>query len=121
MVIRASLPPHQLVVSHRYDQPDGISLRLLTSILFAVIIVVLRACDGKALPELPFHITLNSFIAFFTSLTKAAFMNPVAECISQLKWNWFEQERPLSDFETFDKASRGVLGSVFLLNLLKWR
>ena len=25
------------------------------------------------------------------------------------------------DFETFDKASRGVLGSVVLLKLLKWR
>jgi len=48
-------------------------------------------------------------------------MTPVAECISQLKWNWFEKERPLADFETFDKASRGVLGSIYLLGLLKWR
>jgi len=65
--------------------------------------------------------TLNTFLAFFTTFTKAAFMNPVVECISQWKWNWFHQDRSLVDFETFDKASRGVLGSVVLLKLLKWR
>ncbi|KAK4184369.1 hypothetical protein QBC35DRAFT_417074 [Podospora australis] len=48
-------------------------------------------------------------------------MSPVMECISQWKWNWFGIERPVTDFGVFDKASRGVLGSVFLLKLVKWR
>ncbi|KAK3997223.1 hypothetical protein QBC44DRAFT_280848 [Cladorrhinum sp. PSN332] len=48
-------------------------------------------------------------------------MSPVVECISQWKWNWFDLERPITDFSVFDKASRGVLGSVFLVRLLKWR
>ncbi|KAK4223230.1 hypothetical protein QBC38DRAFT_425849 [Podospora fimiseda] len=48
-------------------------------------------------------------------------MSPVVECISQWKWNWFVQEHPIADFGVFDKASRGVLGSVFLVRLLKWK
>ncbi|KAM7198920.1 Protein of unknown function (DUF3176) domain containing protein [Naviculisporaceae sp. PSN 640] len=48
-------------------------------------------------------------------------MNPVVECLSQWKWNWFELEQPLVDFDTFDKASRGFLGSILLLKLLKWK
>ncbi|KAM7195138.1 Protein of unknown function (DUF3176) domain containing protein [Rhypophila sp. PSN 637] len=48
-------------------------------------------------------------------------MNPVVECLSQWKWNWFEHQQPLVDFDTFDKASRGFIGSVLLLKLLKWR
>ncbi|CAP66458.1 uncharacterized protein PODANS_4_3660 [Podospora anserina S mat+] len=48
-------------------------------------------------------------------------MSPVVECISQWKWNWFDQEHPITDFDVFDKASRGVFGSVLLLRLLKGR
>ncbi|KAK0718033.1 hypothetical protein B0T26DRAFT_644845 [Lasiosphaeria miniovina] len=47
-------------------------------------------------------------------------MVPVAECLSQWKWNWFQRERPLIDFQTFDSASRGVMGSVLLMRLLRW-
>lgn len=65
--------------------------------------------------------TLNTFLAFFTTFTKAAFMNPVVESISQWKWNWFSDDHALVDFDTFDRASRGVLGSILLLKLLKWR
>ncbi|KAK0671937.1 hypothetical protein QBC41DRAFT_269487 [Cercophora samala] len=48
-------------------------------------------------------------------------MSPVVECISQWKWNWFDLERPVTDFDVFDKASRGVFGSVLLLKLLRGR
>ena len=39
----------------------------------------------------PMNITLNIFLAFFTTLTltKAAFMIAVSEALSQWKWNWF--------------------------------
>ncbi|KAK4220026.1 hypothetical protein QBC37DRAFT_271690 [Rhypophila decipiens] len=67
--------------------------------------------------------TLNTFLAFFTTFTKAAFIYPVVQCISQWKWNWFatNDERPLADFHTFDNASRGIIGSIGLLRLLKYR
>ncbi|KAK0744305.1 hypothetical protein B0T21DRAFT_281774 [Apiosordaria backusii] len=48
-------------------------------------------------------------------------MSPLVECISQWKWNWFDLERPITDFDIFDKASRGVFGSILLLKLLKGR
>jgi hypothetical protein len=82
---------------------------------------VLLIYDGQALPQLPLSITLNTFIAFFSTISKAAFMLPIAEAISQCKWNWFRQDRPLSDFETFDEASRGFWGSVTLLFRVRWR
>lgn len=84
-----------------------------------VIISVLKTYDNHPLPKLSFHITLKIFLAFFTILAKAAFMSPVVECISQWKWNWFDQEHSITDFGVFDKASRGVFGSVLLLRLLK--
>jgi hypothetical protein len=62
-------------------------------------------------------ITLNTFLAFFTTMTKASFMLAVAEALSQWKWNWFatNSERPLHDFQLFDDASRGAWGSTKLL------
>ncbi len=86
-----------------------------------VIVAVLRAYDGRPLPTLPMHITLNTFLAFFTTLTKAAFAMAVAEALSQWKWNWFEADRPLTDFQTFDAASRGPWGSLKLLARLRGR
>ncbi len=90
-------------------------------IQLAVIVVVLVLCDDEAIPELPLHMTLNTFVAFFSTLSKAAFMLPIAEAISQCKWNWFRRDQPLLDFETFDEASRGFLGSVALLGRVRWR
>ncbi|KAK3686209.1 hypothetical protein B0T22DRAFT_242745 [Podospora appendiculata] len=87
---------------------------------FSVILVILLIYDGRTLPRLPLNITLNTLVAFFSSLSKAAFMIPVAEAISQCKWNWFRTDKPLSDFETFDVASRGFWGSVTLLGRLRW-
>jgi len=83
--------------------------------------VVLLLCDNRPLPDLPLNITLNTFVAFFSTISKAAFMLPIAEAISQCKWNWFHSDRPLADFETFDEASRGFWGSVALLSRLRWK
>ncbi|EEU38233.1 uncharacterized protein NECHADRAFT_76998 [Fusarium vanettenii 77-13-4] len=71
----------------------------------------------KGLPDWPLSITLNSFLAFFTTLIKAAFMLPVSTAISQMKWSWFLQDRPIYDFHILDQASRGLHGSLMLL----WR
>ncbi len=83
---------------------------------------MLRLCDGKDLPSLPLHITLNTFVAFFTMLARAFFMIPIAECISQWKWIYYSSgARSLADFEVFDLASRGVWGSFGLLTKFRWR
>lgn len=45
---------------------------------------------------------------------------PIAHCLSQLKWLWFLPEaRRLSDFQTYDDAVKGGVGSVKLLFTLR--
>ena len=101
--------------------PASCSARIASLTGSTVIVSVLAAFDGKELPSLPMDITLNTFLAFFTTIVRVAITGPVAECISQWKWNWFHHERPLADFQIFDRASRGILGSVLLIKLLKWK
>ncbi|KAK1751795.1 hypothetical protein QBC47DRAFT_405814 [Echria macrotheca] len=94
---------------------------------FIIIIAVLGAYNGRSLPKLPMNITLNTFLAFFTTFTKAAFMTPISEALSQWKWNLLTPGGPkrrqgtLSDFELLDSASRGTWGSCRLLGVFKWR
>ncbi|GKT83889.1 LOW QUALITY PROTEIN: hypothetical protein Ct61P_01739 [Colletotrichum tofieldiae] len=68
---------------------------------------VLSRFDGQPLPEWPLGLTLNTLLAFLATLARAAFVIPVSESISQLKWLWYREERPLKDFQDFDSASRG--------------
>ena len=88
---------------------------------------VLAVHNGTALPEMPMGITLNTFLAFFTTFTKAAFMVPISEALSQWKWNLLVvdetkgQSRSLSTFGTLDSASRGIWGSWMVLRDFKWR
>ncbi|UQC84386.1 uncharacterized protein CLUP02_09883 [Colletotrichum lupini] len=52
---------------------------VLSTLLIGVIIVVLLKYDSQVQPEWPFEATLNSFLALFTTLAKAAFMIKQAE------------------------------------------
>ncbi|KAK0646425.1 hypothetical protein B0T16DRAFT_458346 [Cercophora newfieldiana] len=101
---------------------------LLSLLSFVVIVAVLGAYDGQSLPQLPLHVTLNTFLAFFTTLCKAAFMTPITEAFSQWKWNLLTQKengqgrtRSLADFEVLDSASRGTWGSWKVLRNFKWQ
>lgn len=79
--------------------------------------------DQQTLPDWPLGITLNSFLAFFTTCIKAAFMVPVSVAISQAQWNWFNRAKPqpLYDFHVIDQASRGPWGSLVLLWRFRFR
>jgi hypothetical protein len=78
--------------------------------------VVLHRYDGDQPPQWSVGITLNTFIAFFSSVAKLAFLIPVIEGLGQLKWLWFaSKRRHLEDFELFDQATRGGLGCIKLL------
>ncbi|KAH7091082.1 hypothetical protein FB567DRAFT_264387 [Paraphoma chrysanthemicola] len=82
----------------------------------AAILGVLLVYDGKEQPEqIVIGITLNTYIAVFAAISKAALILPVSESIGQLKWLWFGQDVPLWDFHLFDAASRGPWGSFMLL------
>ncbi|KAJ4330353.1 hypothetical protein N0V95_010070 [Ascochyta clinopodiicola] len=48
-------------------------------------------------------------------------LSTVQECLSQLKWLWYSgASRPMDDVETYDRASRGLVGSVQLLWKLRF-
>lgn len=87
----------------------------------AVIITVLYKYDQASIPRWRLQITLNSLVAFFTTLAKASFMIPVSVAISQTQWSWFRQDKPLYDLHVLDQASRGFWGSFVLLTRVKWR
>ena len=76
---------------------------------------------NRPLPSLPLGVTLNAILAFLTTVTKAALLFPVTESIGQWKWNWFQQARPLSDFQVFDSASRSVVGSLTMARRVQLR
>ncbi|KAK0377516.1 hypothetical protein CLIM01_05121 [Colletotrichum limetticola] len=97
---------------------------VLSTLLIGVIIVVLLKYDSQVQPKWPFEATLNSFLALFTTLAKAAFMVPVCACISQSQWAWLNANgvpRSLYDFELIDQASRGAWGSLILPSRFRFR
>jgi hypothetical protein len=88
---------------------------ILAFVAFATIIVTLIIHQDRPLPKWPSLISINTLIAIFTAIMKASMLLPIAEGVSQMKWLWFREARPLIDLERFDIASRGPWGCVLLL------
>ncbi|KAK0725177.1 hypothetical protein B0H67DRAFT_123211 [Lasiosphaeris hirsuta] len=90
---------------------------IFVSILCVIVIVVgLRYFDGKAPPNWPGALNLNTFLAFFTSLAHFAYMVPVLEGLGQVRWlRPSQQPRSLSEFDAIDHAARGSYGGVTVL------
>jgi hypothetical protein len=89
----------------------------LISIIFLITLAItLRKFNNKPLPNWPSGITLNTVLACKATICRTALLIPVTEGLAQPKWTWFKMKpRPLKDFEAFDKASRGLGGSLSLL------
>jgi len=82
----------------------------------AALVIVLRHYDDSKIPHWKFGLTLNALISLLAGLTKSSLLIPTYQALGQLKWNWFlVQPKLMVDFELFDSASRGPLGSIFLL------
>lgn len=92
-------------------------ISLIASVLsIATIIGVLFHFNGRALPDWPDGISLNTLIALLAAIANASLAAPLSSGLSQMKWIHFKQERrPLTDMELFDDASRGVYGAMKLL------
>jgi len=68
------------------------------------------------------HVTLNGVVSFLATVARTGLMVPVSAAIGQRKWlrylpgrNRKQRSRRLQDFEAFDDASRGSLGSLKLM------
>lgn len=91
----------------------------IAALSMLAIFLLLEIHKNKALPKLPFKITLNSLISILATISQMAMMKPVVECISQLKWLWFVRKEKLLGFQVLDDASRGPTGSLILLGKLR--
>ncbi|KAE8396437.1 hypothetical protein BDV23DRAFT_168242 [Aspergillus alliaceus] len=85
--------------------------------LFAIIGVLLEY-NGKSIPDWPYGITVNSVLSWIVQVFNACVLGAVSKCISQFKWiHLSKADRPLSDIDHYDSASRGPLGSITFI----WR
>lgn len=77
---------------------------------------VLSVMNGRALATWKLPIQPNSVVAVFSAIARSALLVPIAECLSQLKWIYFDNSQPraLSQLQAFDDASRGPWGSMVL-------
>jgi hypothetical protein len=94
----------------------------ITSIVFGFIcmmlaLTVLICMDDKPLAVWKLSVQPTTAIAFLSTITRAALIFPLSECIGHLKWEFFDQPRSLYFMQIFDAASRGPLGAFNFL----WR
>ncbi|MCJ1464051.1 hypothetical protein MMC07_002662 [Pseudocyphellaria aurata] len=99
-------------------------LALLVSLLALIMIfLILYLYQGRSLQDWPCAITINSVIAIFSTVMRTALLLPLAESVSQAKWDWFHRQEGqiLADMEIFDRASRGPWGALRMLTGIRWR
>lgn len=94
-----------------------LSCTIISAASFVAMLVVLHAYADQPMSHWKFTISLNSVIAILAAVFKASLAVPLSEGLSHLKWVWYttNKERPLSDIEVFDNASRDPLGSLRLV------
>ena len=87
----------------------------ISLIAMVALVMILNKYNGRALPEWPRNISLNSVMSLFTTVFKSTLLIPVVEGISQLKWCLFHRSQVLQEMERYDIASRGPYGSLWFL------
>jgi hypothetical protein len=94
------------------------------------IAIILRLYQGKPMPTwshedkrtgIKFGLTINAVISLFGTLVKSTLLIPVVAGLHQLKWLWFQEERPLAHMKMFEGAGKGPLGSLILMWSLRGR
>ena len=76
--------------------------------------------DQKPLREWTASLSLNTYLAIFTTLAKAGLLFPAVVCIGHLKWLWFaKRDAPLTDFGKFEEAAHGPWAAAILIGRLR--
>ncbi|ORY00909.1 hypothetical protein BCR34DRAFT_102906 [Clohesyomyces aquaticus] len=101
---------------------------IFSSSMFAIILLVMVSYNNKVYGD-SFSVaqkdqmqrpTLFPILSLLSAIMRAAMLMPVATAINQLRWSWFKSSRRLIDIERFDDASRGILGSLRLLWIVRF-
>lgn len=88
-------------------------------LMVLAIFAVLYLYTGKTIPQWPYRLSINTVLAVLATALKAVTVLILSEGLSQLKWLWLKQSRPLTHLASFDSASRGPLGSLQLLFVVR--
>jgi hypothetical protein len=81
----------------------------------AAIVAVLVKVDDSPIATWPFSIQPASLVAIFSAIAKSSLLVPIAVCLGQLKWSYFEKPQSLDYMQVFDDASRGPWGATVFL------
>ncbi|KAK7216203.1 hypothetical protein V2G26_004206 [Clonostachys chloroleuca] len=60
---------------------------LLSIMVFIALVVTLRQYDERPVPEWSFGLTLNTVVAFLSTICRSMTVVPIGEGLSQLEWN----------------------------------
>ncbi|CAH0050231.1 unnamed protein product [Clonostachys solani] len=89
-------------------------------VVFIALVILLQFFDHQLRPDLPLGLTLNTLVALLATACRFMTAVPIEEGISQLKWNWMAtRQRSLHDLYKFDQASRGPIGSMRLIPIMR--
>ena len=95
----------------------------LSTLCMGTIGVILIQYNNRPIAVWSYGLTMNGVIFILAVIAKSSLILPLAEALSQLKWCWFSgHQRPVMDFDRFDLAGRGPMGSLAMLAHLRfWR
>lgn len=87
-----------------------------------VLIWVLKSYDGRAQPEWPYNVTVNTLVSWIGSLMRASMTFVLAVCVSQSTWMDFQsRSSSLLNLTAYESASRGPTGAFQLFRCRKTR
>ena len=112
----SSRPLHAPLPSYFFQQWKWEFLTwTLGSAAMACIVVLLSKFQNKPLSHWHSEVSIAAMVASLAQVAQSALMAPVASCIGQLKWRWFQKGRRTYDVDIYDEASRGPAGSLWIL------
>jgi hypothetical protein len=96
---------------------SGWKLELFACLAFltalAAMVATMYPHQGKPLPQWPFRVSVNTLLAIYGGVMKAAMIYVVGSCVAQLQWSWFSSERPLIDLSRLADLSHGDIPGAF--------
>lgn len=116
-LLDAAPRPRALAPSRRKFEWTAETAFLMASIGGLVAIcVLLRTQDGALLTEWTLPLSLNTFLALLSLLSRSSLAYCMTSSLGQEKWNKFRrQASPMADFVAIEEASHGPMGSLALL------
>ncbi|KAF2023946.1 hypothetical protein EK21DRAFT_118279 [Setomelanomma holmii] len=99
---------------------ETIAMVASAACLIAVVVILARM-HSKPLDRWTLDISLNATVAIFITAAKSLALLVIGACIAQSKWIRFKTApRRLDEFDLFENAARGPLGSLMLLLQVRW-